>query len=46
MTKAAAKTGVGPTMTVAIEQHLRVHQYIVDDDLANRILPRGDARGS
>lgn len=41
MAQAAAKTGVGPTMTVAIEQHFPEDQRIIDDDLAYRILPFG-----
>lgn len=39
MTKAAAKTGVGPTTLVAIEQHFPRNQRIIEDDLAYRILP-------
>jgi len=31
MTKAAGKTGAGPTVTVAIEQHFPPDQRIVDD---------------
>jgi hypothetical protein len=45
MTKAAAKMSVEPTSTVAIKQHLRVDQRIVDDGVTNRSLPRGDAQG-
>ncbi|AAM03623.1 TPA: class I SAM-dependent methyltransferase [Methanosarcina acetivorans] len=41
MTKAAAKTGVGPTALVAIEQHFPENQRIIEDDLAYRILPLG-----
>lgn len=39
MTKAAAKTGIGPTTLVAIEQHFPKKQRIIEDDLAYRILP-------
>lgn len=39
MTQQAAKTGVGPTTLVAIEQHFPRQQRILDDDLAYRILP-------
>jgi methyltransferase (TIGR00027 family) len=39
MARAAAKTGSGPMVVVAIEQHFPKDQRIVDDDLANRILP-------
>jgi methyltransferase (TIGR00027 family) len=41
MAKAAAKTGVGPTTLVAIEQHFPEKQRIIEDDLAYRILPFG-----
>ena len=41
MTQAAAKTGVGPTVMVAIEQHFPKDQRITEDDLANLILPFG-----
>jgi methyltransferase (TIGR00027 family) len=41
VTQAAAKTGVGPTVMVAIEQHFPVEQRIIEDDLARRILPFG-----
>ena len=41
MTVAAAKTGVGPTMAVALDQHFPADRRIVDDDLAVRILPPG-----
>ncbi len=41
MAQAAAKTGVGPTVTVAIEQYRPADQRIIDDDLAARILPFG-----
>lgn len=39
MTKAAAKTGIGPTVLVAVEQHFPKPQRILDDALAPRILP-------
>jgi len=39
MTKAAAKTGSGPTTMVAIEQNFPKRQRIIADDLAYRILP-------
>ncbi|AKB80430.1 hypothetical protein MSHOH_3947 [Methanosarcina horonobensis HB-1 = JCM 15518] len=39
MTKEAAKTGIGPTVLVAIEQHFPENQRIIEDDLAFRILP-------
>jgi methyltransferase (TIGR00027 family) len=41
MTQAAAKTGLGPTAMVAIEQHFPKDRRIVVDDLAHRILPLG-----
>jgi methyltransferase (TIGR00027 family) len=41
MTKAAAKTGIGPTALVAIEQNFPEKQRIIEDDLAYRILPSG-----
>jgi methyltransferase (TIGR00027 family) len=41
MAQAAAKTGVGPTMTVAIEQYFPEDQRIIGDDLAYPILPFG-----
>ena len=41
MAQAAAKTGVGPTMAVAIEQYFPADRRILDDDLAYRILPFG-----
>lgn len=41
MTKAAAKTGIGPTVLVAVEQHFPAQQRIVDDQLAQKILPVG-----
>ena len=39
MSKKAAKTGVGPTVTVAIEQFFPEAQRILHDDLAYQILP-------
>lgn len=39
MTKAAAKTGVGPTVIVAVEQHFSESQRIIHDELAYSILP-------
>ncbi len=39
MTQAAAKTGVGPTVTVAVEQHFPEDQRIIEDSLAYSILP-------
>jgi methyltransferase (TIGR00027 family) len=39
MTQAAAKTGSGPTVTVAIEQHFPEGQRIIEDKLAYSILP-------
>lgn len=39
MTQAAAKTGVGPTVTVAVEQHFPENQRIIEDNLAYSILP-------
>jgi methyltransferase (TIGR00027 family) len=41
MAKAAAKTGVGPTLSVAIEQSFPRKQRIIEDDLAYKILPAG-----
>ena len=41
MSKAAVKTGAGPIVSVAIEQHFPRDQRIIDDDLACRILPFG-----
>lgn len=43
MSKAAAKTGVGPTALVAIEQYFPRRERIIEDDLACRILPAGRA---
>lgn len=39
MTQAAAKTGVGPTAAVAIEQYFPENQRIIEDNLAYSILP-------
>lgn len=39
MTRAAAKTGVGPTVAVAIEQAFPPGRRLVDDDLASAIVP-------
>ncbi|UCH11540.1 MAG: SAM-dependent methyltransferase [Fidelibacterota bacterium] len=41
MSKAAARTGSGPMVTVAIEQHFPKDQRITDDDQAYPILPFG-----
>ncbi len=41
MSKAAVKTGAGPIVSVAIEQHFPKGQRIIDDELAYRILPFG-----
>ena len=41
MTKAAAKTGMGPTALVAMEQYFPKEQRIIEDDLAYRIMPFG-----
>jgi len=41
MTQKAAKTGLGPTTIVAIEQHFPEGARIINDDLAYRILPFG-----
>lgn len=41
MTKKAAQTGVGPTVTVAIEQFFPDTQRLINDDLAYSILPWG-----
>jgi methyltransferase (TIGR00027 family) len=45
MARKAAKTGPGPMVMVAIEQHLPESERILNDDLAYRILPFG-ARAS
>ncbi len=39
MAQAAARTGVGPTVTVAVEQHFPENQRIIEDNLAYSILP-------
>jgi len=39
MSKAAAKTGLGPTVSVAIEQYFPEEQRIITDPLAYAILP-------
>ena len=41
MTQAAAKTGLGPTIPVAIEQHYPEHTRIISDHLASSMLPLG-----
>jgi len=41
MTRAAAKTGAGPTMMVAVEQYFPKKHRITEDNLAYRILPFG-----
>jgi methyltransferase (TIGR00027 family) len=41
MARAAAKTGAGPTVTLAVEQFFPKDRRIVDDELAVRILPLG-----
>lgn len=41
MAKAAAKTGAGPTVLVAVEQYFPKRERIIDDDLAGKILPSG-----
>jgi len=41
MAQKAAKTGVGPTTIVAIEQHFPEGARIINDDLACQILPFG-----
>lgn len=43
MAKAAAETGAGPTVLVAIEQYFPKRERIIDDDLAGKILPSGRA---
>jgi len=40
MAKAAAKTGTGPTVLVAVEQHFPPERRLITDDLARPILPR------
>jgi methyltransferase (TIGR00027 family) len=39
MTQAAAKTGMGPTVAVAVEQHFPEDQRIIQDNLAYSVLP-------
>jgi methyltransferase (TIGR00027 family) len=39
MSQAAGKTGVGPTVSVAVEQHFPLTERILHDDLAYSILP-------
>jgi len=39
VTKAAGKTGAGPTVTVAMEQQFPAQQRVLDDTLAYRMLP-------
>ncbi len=41
MTRAAAKTGAGPTMMVAVEQYFPKKQRIIEDSLAYQVLPFG-----
>jgi methyltransferase (TIGR00027 family) len=41
MTQRAAKTGYGPTASVAVEQYFPEDQRIIQDDLAYQILPFG-----
>ena len=41
MTRAAAKTGAGPTVMVAVEQGFPPGERLIDDDLALRVLPLG-----
>ena len=41
MTKAAAKTGLGPTIPVAIEQNYPENERIITDPLASSMLPSG-----
>lgn len=43
MARAAAKTGAGPTVLVAVEQYFPKNKRIIDDDLASKILPAGRA---
>ena len=39
MTKAAAKTGIGPITLVAIEQNFPKNERIIEDNLAYQMLP-------
>jgi len=41
MTTKAAKTGPGPTLMVALEQHFPENKRLIQDNLAPRILPLG-----
>lgn len=41
MTKSATKTGADPTALVAIEQYFPETERIIDDNLADQILPSG-----
>lgn len=41
MSKAASKTGIGPTVLVAIEQYFPEHQCGIEDKFSCRILPFG-----
>lgn len=41
MARAAAETGIGPMVTVAVEQRFPKDQRIIEDDLAAGILPFG-----
>lgn len=41
MTKAAGKTGVGPTVSVAIEQHFPKAERLIDDGFAYWMVPAG-----
>lgn len=41
-TSNAAKTGSGPTLLVALEQYEPPAKRIIDDDLAAKVLPRGE----
>jgi hypothetical protein len=39
MSHAAAKTGAGPMVTIAVEQHFPEDQRTIEDNLAYAILP-------
>lgn len=41
MSKAAAKTSVGPTALIAVEQYYPAGERVIDDRLAYRMLPSG-----
>lgn len=43
MAKEAAKTGAGPTVMIAIEQYFPKEKRIIEDNLANQMLPSGRA---